>query len=229
MSTNKTLDGIVKAIRGLLPGEVVVVEYPSLAPVHLAVAVPLACIKNGTDVIVSDVFDQFHVIRAHLSIADVNTAWMDGLPVIKFGGTLQTGNVIKRISVLEPTSIWRTKYLEALRAFSGLKLMVVLGPEKVIITKRDGPASTLCRKLLFSSMGAEDIVTVAFVNRDVVPESVLEDIREIASRVLELDFQDGKLVLRVIKSINMSYLSEELSVDAKELVDYLRSINGIGI
>ncbi len=229
VSMDMTIEEIMEDFRTLCPGEVIIIEYSSLVPVHLAVFIPLITAVDRAGVIVSDIFDQFHVMHAHLSLGGIDTSWIDEIPVVKFGGTLQTGKVIKRISVLNPTPVWHTGYLEALRAFPGLKVVVVLGPEKFMSVNPNIPTSTLCRKLIASSMGSGDTVTVAFINRDVVSESTLEDIREIGTRVFELNFEEGRLVLRVVKSIDPSHQRCRLSVDAQELVDYLHSITGAGI
>ncbi len=224
MAVTKTVEDAIASVKKIMPGEVVVVEYTSLAPVHLAVSVPLLSLGRDVHVIVNDIFDQLHVVRSHLSIMGIDTEWMDEMPVVKFGGVLQTGRVIKRISVLKAASVWHEEYKEALREFRGQKLVVTLGLEKLINIKKELPASTVCRMCIASAMGEEDTITIAFVNRDMLPESVLEDIRELASRVLELEFEKGKLSLRVVKSLDLRNTGAEFSVDASELVRHLSNM-----
>ncbi|ASJ13735.1 DUF257 family protein [Thermococcus radiotolerans] len=226
MTANKAVEEAIESIGLLQPGEVVVVEYDSLAPVHLAASIALLDLSGERHIIVNDIFDQLHVIRAHLSIIGVDTGWMDEIPVIKFGGVLHTGNVIKRISVLKAASIWHREYLEALEASRGLKFVVTLGLEKLITVKTDIPSASMCRMCMASSMGSEDVIMMAFVNREMLPESALEDIRELASRVFELSFRDGRLVLRVVKSPALERYGSEFSVSASELVEYLKGRSG---
>ncbi|WP_167912346.1 DUF257 family protein [Thermococcus sp. 21S7] len=230
MMKHKTVEDVVDTMKRLQPGEVIIAEYDSLAPVHLAASVPLSVPLLDADderhLIVNDIFDQFHVIKAHLSITGIDTGWMDEIPVIKFGGVLHTGNVIKRISVLKAASVWHREYVEALETFPGLKIIVILGLEKLLTVKTDIPSSSICRMCMASAMGSEDMIMVAFVNRDMLPESVREDIRELASRVFEFSFRNGRLVLRVVKSPTLERYGSEFSVNAGELVEYLHRRSG---
>ena len=213
----------VESIRGLKPGEAVVVEYASRDPVHLAVSLPLMMAGEGMKVVVNDILDQLHVIRAHLEILGIPTGWINDLPVIKFGGTIPVGNVIKRISILKPAPVWSREYEEALASIPGVKIVVTLGIEKMINVKSDIPASTVCRTTGATSLGAEDRIKVTFVNRDLLDEGTLEDIRELATRVFRLKFQEGRMIMEVIKSPHMKSYGKRFSLDAEDLVRYLQA------
>ncbi|WP_167894160.1 DUF257 family protein [Thermococcus sp. M36] len=226
MVIKRSVPEAVESIRGIEPGEAVVVEYTSRDPVHLAVSLPLMMAEGGVKVVVNDVLDQLHVIRAHLRILGIRTDWMDSLPVIKFGGTLPVGNVIKRISILKPAPVWSREYENTLASIPGLKLIVTLGIEKMINVRSDLPASTVCRTTGASSLGAEDKIKVTFVNKDLLGESTLEDIRELATRVFRLEFQDARLILEVIKSPYMKNYGKRFSVEAEDLVKYLQAAAG---
>ncbi|ASJ12861.1 DUF257 family protein [Thermococcus thioreducens] len=226
MVTKRSVPEAVESIRNIRPGEAVVVEYASRDPIHLAVSLPLLMAREGMKVVVSDVLDQLHVIRAHLEIMGIPAGWIEDLPVIKFGGTIPVGNVLRRISILKPAPVWSREYEDALASIPGLKMIIMLGIEKMINVRSDLPASTVWRTTGAPSLGAEDRIKVTFVNRDLLEESTLEDIRELATRVFRLEFKDSRLIMEVIKSPNVKKCGKRFSIDADELVGYLQSVSG---
>ncbi|WP_167900940.1 DUF257 family protein [Thermococcus sp. LS1] len=222
MAVERAINDVLEAFKSIKPGELIVVEYTPLIPLHLAVSLPIRIGRERKiQVVINDIFDQFHVLLSHLATMGVDTSWAKDVPVVKFGGSLSTGKVINRISILKATPVWHMEYEKALKEVPGLKLIVTLGLEKLIAIKSELPASTVCRMTVASSLGAEDRINVTFINRDMLTESTLEDIRELASRVFELGFENGKLTLRTLKSLRLEDYGRKLSIDASALLDYL--------
>ncbi len=222
MPAEKNIKETLESIKRIQPGELVVVEYSSLDPVHLVVLLIILSRRDEMNVIVSDIFDQLHVVLSHLKIMGIQTGWVNEIPVIKFGGIMPRGSVIRRISLLDTPFVWHMEYMEAVKTIQGMKLVVTLGFEKLITIKPEIPASTVCRLLLTSC--PDDEIKIVFVNRDMLTESILEDIREPATRVFRLGFAGRKLTLTIVKSLSLKNYGKTFSVDTGELVAYLTQL-----
>ena len=222
MPVKKSAAEALESIGRLQPGEIVVVEHTSLDPFHLAVLLVMASRRRDMHIAVTDVFDQLHVVRSHLAIMGIDTGLIDDVPVVKFGGMLTTGNVIRRISILDTPTVWQMEYREALERIPEPRLVLTLGFEKLITIKPEVPPSTMCRLFMMPSMGTGGEVNVIFVNSDMLTENALEDIRELASRVFRIGLTKNMLTLTIVKSLSLKHYGRVLAVDAVELTDYLR-------
>ncbi|WP_456453522.1 DUF257 family protein [Thermococcus sp.] len=226
MPMKKSAAEAFESIGRLQPGEIVVVEHTSLDPFHLAVLLVMASRGKDMHIAVADVFDQLHVVRSHLAIMGIDTGLIDDVPVVKFGGMLTTGNVIRRISILDTPTMWQMEYRDALEGIPEPRLVLTLGFEKLITIKPEVPPSTMCRLFMMPSMGMGGEVNVIFVNSDMLTENALEDIRELASRVFRLGLIKNMLTLTVVKSLSLKHYGRVLAVDAVELTDYLGQAKG---
>ncbi|WP_457741276.1 DUF257 family protein [Thermococcus sp.] len=191
-------------LKSLTKGEDIVIEYCSEGPVHLLFySMILGLKKIGREFIIIDELDQLHVFKTHLKLAELDSTSIDGIKVIKFGGILNTGNVIGRVDLREDPPVRKRRYEEIIQKLGkerGFRLIV--GFDKVMRSYENDPRELerIFGYLIRPHLGDEERTTVYIINHDLIDERVLKELREHASRVLVAECSEKNLVLTVIKS-----------------------------
>lgn len=207
-------------------GELVLVEYTSNEPIHLVVYLLLRYLKKeNVPFIIIDIADQLHVVKAHLKFAGIDTELVDEAQVIKLGGAITTGKVLERISLTLEPSVMKNEFIKILKHMEenyDYLVRITLGTEKLIRLLSEDPATleaffgAVVRPLL----GYEKSTGVTFLNTGILREDIVQEAREIASRVFEVKLEDGEITFRVVKSINFNEHGKALSIKAQELQEY---------
>lgn len=117
-------------------GETVLLEYPSSAlPYKELVELITWGKENKIPVVVDDVLDTLYVYKTHMELADIDTGILEDVKVIKTGGRLEVGNVIKRFRVSDIMSLiqeFEANY-EALLSEMEHAIVPVLGIERLFL------------------------------------------------------------------------------------------------
>ncbi|WP_087036717.1 DUF257 family protein [Thermococcus litoralis] len=220
---------VFNQLRKIRRGEDVLVEYTSSEPIHLIFCTAINYAKqSNTKVLMVDILDQLHLLKAHLELAGIDSSFIENLPVIKFGGVMKTGRILKRIELKSEVSIWREQYLEALKEFqreeeSEFAMRIVVGIEKLIKLYEDDPRAleTFFGTIIRPFLGDEKRVLVTLVNTSLLNEEILQEFREHSSRSFLVQLSEKKIHFQVIRSVDFEDYGKTFSIEAQELQDSL--------
>nr|WP_232461714.1 DUF257 family protein [Thermococcus pacificus] len=184
-------------------GEDVIIEYHSDEPVHILLLELLRETERKGGAVIIDELDQLHVFRVHLELSGLKTSPIDHSPVIKMGGIIDTGNVIGKIDMSKEPAVRKRYYEELLQKTGNPPFRVIVGFDKVLLRYENDPKE---REKIFGHMvrphiGSSERVAIYIVNRDLVNETTIKELREHATRVLKSEFNGEGFTLRVVKSI----------------------------
>ncbi|ASJ04777.1 DUF257 family protein [Thermococcus barossii] len=212
-------ESLVEYFRSIKPGKDVLIEYTSKEPIHMLFHLILKCLqKNGLPVVIVDELDQLHVFRTQLRLAGMDTESIDTANVIKIGGLLKTGNVLGRVDLSKEFPIRKKHYEEAMRKVKAdYTVRIVLGFDKVLAMheeeRRD--LESLFGYMIRPYLGDERRTTVYFINTELFSERTLKEFREHASRVFSVRFEENAVILKVIKSPNITDYGKEMKAEIK--------------
>lgn len=173
-----------------------------------------------------DILDQLHVLKAHLEFAGINTSPINEAQVIKLGGVLQTGKVLKRIDLDEDIAVWSQHYFEALEKTWEEKeygVRIIVGIEKILRVYEKDPSEVerffgiVIRPLL----GNKNSIGIIFENTSLLDEKTVSESRETASRVFDIELQEGEITFKIVKSVDFNEIGKTIRVGAQELQEYL--------
>ncbi|RLB76170.1 MAG: hypothetical protein DRH24_18335 [Deltaproteobacteria bacterium] len=119
----------------LTPGENVLVLYDSEHPPYLLfLALINYAIKKETPVIIDDIIDSLHIYRTNIKLLGLDVSPLDNIPVLKIGGSMNTGHVVARLSLDEDVDIYISRYSSVFGSLIGgeqVPLNIVLGIDKL--------------------------------------------------------------------------------------------------
>ncbi len=203
-------------LRGLDKGEDVIIEYCSEKPAHLLFYSIITGLREiGRSFIIVDELDQLHIFKTHLGLSGLDTDIIDETKVVKFGGVLNTGNVVGRVELTEEPPVRKRRYEEMLQKLGEeRRFRVVLGFDKVIRSHENDPRELerIFGYLIRPHLGDEERTTMYMINTDLMGERTLKELREHASRVLGMECSKNDLVLTVIKSPRLEEYGTRVSV-----------------
>ena len=224
----RTLFEYAETIR---PGELVLVEYTSREPVYLLFCEVLRYAKfAGVPLVIVDVLDGLHVIRTQLKLAGMDTSMIEDATVVKIGGRITTGRVIARIQETTELPIMKrhfVKVLERIHRETGGRpfIRIVVGATELLQQLETDPMK--CEEFFASIIrpivGNPISRGLVFINRKRVMKTGLKEAEELSTRVLRTRIEDGKLIIRVAKSIYFDEYSVEVEVDPHALREHLAS------
>ncbi len=207
---------LIEFLERLRKGEDVMVEYGSKEPAHLIFLSFLESLKRlGRKFLLIDELDQLHVFRAHVKLSGLDVGAIDEAKVVKFGGILNTGNVVGRIDLTEEPPVRKKRYEEILKNLGeSMDFRLMLGFDKVIRSFEGNPKEIerIFGYLIRPHLGDESRVTVYMVNRDLLRPEILNEMREHATRVLESRLSGNGLSLVVTKSIHVDEYGTGISI-----------------
>ncbi len=204
-------------LKGLKPGEDVLIEYTSHEPAYLILHRILKCLQESKRAfMIIDELDQLHIFKAHLKLAGLSSEIIDNAKVIKFGGIIQTGRVLGRLDLSKEPPV-RKEYYEKILEKLNLEysVRVVVGFDKVLEMHSNTPREleNLLGYLIRPHLGDERRTTIYLVNTDIIADRTLKEVREHASRVLQAKFMRDRILLKVIKSVNIKDFGKEIQID----------------
>ncbi|CAB50626.1 DUF257 family protein [Pyrococcus abyssi] len=206
-----------------------VILHSSYEPIDLIFYMVLNALKEREiPYIIVDIMDQLSVLRNHLRLLGLKTDVIDSAKVVKLGGFIKTGNVVKRIEIGSDIGVWRKQLFITLEKHGEKDGFTInVGLERLLKTMENNYIEselffTLVGKMALQDPNGKGIV---FINSSFLKKDIVLELIELASRVFRVKISgvlgSYKLIIRPIKSINFMELEEELVVDLKDLPGYL--------
>ncbi|WP_232054742.1 DUF257 family protein [Thermococcus sp. 2319x1] len=190
-------------------GETVLLEYPSSAlPYRELVELITWGKENKIPVVMDDILDTLYVYKTHMELAGIDTGILEDVRVIKTGGRLEVGNVIKRFRVSDIMSLIQEfeENYEALLSEMEHAIVPVLGIERLFLLADSKIEALALINMLTRYAGSRRRTAFYFTNVDVLRNSVpyvLPLLEELATTVLQIHRKGEEIIPEVKKSISM--------------------------
>ena len=201
-------------------GELVLVERadskdPYLGTYHL--------VTWGLDkdyrVLIVDVLDSLHLLVAKAKLAGVETEVFNDIEVIKIGGRMEVGRVVKAIEEVSEPIILSKKFTDAYEEILGSKapvLTVVLGLEKLLMSCNFSSANVHALiKLMSRYVGDERRLSVYLLKTGIIGserQSLVNLLEDIATTVIRVSKREKATEFQVIKSITSNLEDTALKI-----------------
>ncbi|AJC71427.1 hypothetical protein X802_04035 [Thermococcus guaymasensis DSM 11113] len=190
-------------------GELVLVERTDAGDQYLAMHnIVTWGLRDKYNILIVDILDSLHLLTAKARLAGIETEVFTKVEVIKIGGRIPVGKVIKTIEeISEPvilTKKFRDVYEQVLESRSPV-LTIVLGLEKLLVASEFSSANVHALvKLMSKYVGDERRLTVHLVKTDIIgPErqSLTALLEDMATTVIRVSKKGKATEFHVIKSV----------------------------
>ncbi|WP_297514252.1 DUF257 family protein [Thermococcus sp.] len=193
----------------LKPGEIVLIERTDVKDQYFGLHHLITWgLSKGYTVLVVDVIDSLHLIKAKAKLAGFDGETFENVNVIKIGGKIKNGNVVAWISDLSEPVILMGKFKEAYEKFveeNAPVLTIALGIEKLFATSEVAPKNVhLLLSLLAQYVGNEDRLAVHFIKTSLLDEGkkfLLGLLEDVATTVIRVSSLGRMTEFNVVKSI----------------------------
>ncbi|NJE07150.1 hypothetical protein E3E31_01090 [Thermococcus sp. M39] len=210
-----TLDEFLEKIK---PGETILIEYCSLDHPELVFYSIIKWAKDkGFPILIHDILDTLHVFAEHLRLSGHDIGFIKDIAVIKSGGIMPIGKIIKKARITDDIPVYSRDIHEAVKEFltkieERPIITVVLGAEKILKRHENQPRvieyffEVVARKFL----GNTSRITYIFGNPYILRQDVKVEFEENPTRILEV-LEYGKKV-KIKKSPYLQELMHEMEV-----------------
>ncbi|NJE05571.1 hypothetical protein E3E36_05320 [Thermococcus sp. M36] len=204
-------DGLmVNLWESLKKGEIVLIERADSGDQYFGLHQLVSWGKGrGYSVMVVDVLDSLHLLRAKARLAGLDDSVFDDIPVIKIGGSIEAGKVIGWIKDPSEPAILSRKFKEAYEEFlesNSPVLTVTVGLEKLFVAAEFSSKNV---QAIIGSIsryvGDERRLAVILLKARVIDPSrqaVVRLLEDIATTVIAVSRRDKITEFHVIKSVN---------------------------
>ncbi|WP_456395784.1 DUF257 family protein [Thermococcus sp.] len=208
---------ICKIWDSLKLGETVLVEHDSATSPVLGFYHLLKWARERNyPVLVDDVLDTLYLYVTHMKLAGFDTNILNGVRVIKEGGTLNVGRVVARIGINE-ASVRRSNYERVFGSLLRDRPVVnpVLGAEKLFMLTESAREMLTTLNVILSYTGDERRIAFFFINLDLINKTgtcILCLLEELATTVIRI-VREGKCFrFSVVKSVNREIEGMEVRI-----------------
>lgn len=203
----------------LKPGETVLIEYSSRSTPFIVFYNLVQWAKNNDfEILIDDILDTLYVYKVQLGLAGIDLDLFNDVLVIKESGRVEVGMIVGRMGIRDSAIYWSeyNKIMEPIfERAKGLIINIVLGVEKLFVladNKRD-----ILNNInnILSWTGNTKRITFYFINTDLVNTlgvGVLPLLEELASTVINVDKNEGRVRLFITKSINDELDGQEITL-----------------
>ena len=213
---NDRKKGLCSYVEDFRKGEDILIEYHSEDPVHLVFYSLLQCIRDaGKHFIIIDEVDQLHVFRSHVELAGLPTNLIDMAPVVKIGGSIETGNVVGTVDPSKELPVRKRYYEEVLQKVSPpYAIRLVVGFDKILARYEDfaREREKFFKYMIRPHLNDKSRTTIYFVNTDLVSTTAIKEFREHATRALIVNADGESIRLKVVKSLQPAEYGMEIKV-----------------
>ncbi|ADT84953.1 DUF257 family protein [Thermococcus barophilus] len=187
-------------------GETVLVEHSSLAsPVKGLYHLIEWAKRKGYGVIVDDILDTLYLYRIHMKLAGYDESILDSITVIKEGGKVNVGSVVKRFPIEEP-SVYEQEYGKIFSSVvKGKVINPVVGFEKLLFLANSKQDLLSMINITLSFCGNDKRIAFYFVNADMaerINPEVMPLLEEVATTVIRIIKEGTSHMFMVLKSVN---------------------------
>ncbi|RLF82599.1 hypothetical protein DRN44_03535 [Thermococci archaeon] len=217
-----TVEEILEYTKSVMWREGIVIEYSSSEPIHLVFKCLVEISEKITDnILVLDVLDILSMLKLNLDIAGKDTSFIHNLDVIKIGGNIKLGRIIGYLDPHQDITVYASKYSKILREYYETHKNIVyfiFGMEKLVhLQERKEAFELYATNYMRYVFGDEERVGIYFINRDIATRSLLLQVEEAASRVLEVIHEEGTLKIKIRKSPRLDDYGKEFKIPLEDL------------
>ncbi|AEC51375.1 hypothetical protein PNA2_0458 [Pyrococcus sp. NA2] len=234
-AAKKFESGVFGYLGSINPGELYLITYTSEEPVHLAFFILIRnLVEKNLPFLIIDILDQLHLFKVNLKLAGIDTSVIDNAEVMKVGGFIETGKVVKRINFDSEIFVFGKQLNELINEISkthGKPVIIIgVGSEKIIrmLERSEPDLETFFSLMGRATLGNEKYSRIVFINTSLIGEKALAEFIELATRVFELKLEgeagvEKSLSFKIVKSIVFEEYGEEFKVSASRLQEYLKA------
>ncbi|CUX77350.1 hypothetical protein CHITON_0571 [Thermococcus chitonophagus] len=208
-------------------------ESSSYGPEFFAVLLEKYSELRGRELVIVDMLDTLHVFSEHLKILGFQDIFQE-TPVIKVGGTINVGKVIKRISVAGEHLLYVKRYRDVLEEYLKDKkesvIVLVLGCERLMaLLSRFSEFYQIIietQKLL----GHKKIITIYVIDTSVtkkLPLDPLPELERIATTVVKAEPREGAGVFRVEKMPIVGIIKRTIEITTPTIMSLLFTLKQV--
>jgi len=217
-----TVEEILEYTKSVMWREGIVIEYFSSEPIHLIFKWLVEISEKITDnILVLDVLDILSMLKLNLDIAGEDTSFIHNFDVIKIGGNIKLGRIIGYLDPHQDITVYASKYSKILREYYETHKNIVyfiFGMEKLVhLQERKEAFELYATNYTRYVFGDEERVGIYFINRDIATRSLLLQVEEAASRVLEVIHEEGTLKIKIRKSPRLDDYGKEFKIPLEDL------------
>ncbi len=205
-------------------GESVLVECkPSYIPEFTVLALLKYSRRKNLPIIIDDNLDMLYTIKTNLELFGVHEDFSD-VYVIKTGGKMEVGNVIKRISISEAPSTYIQKYKEAAQeAFKNTKraINIVLGLERLFYFVHGPQEFYMIIVSMQEFLGNKRRKAFYIIDKNVAKRAYinpLPELERIVSTVIEVEGRGISARLFFKKSASHGFIGKIIEVTMDEIL-----------
>ncbi|GAB6102780.1 DUF257 domain-containing protein [Thermococcus atlanticus] len=205
-------------------GESILIECrPSYIPEFTVLALTRYARRRNLPVIIDDNLDMLYTIKTNLELFGVKEDFSD-VNVIKTGGRIEVGNVIRRISITEAPPTYIQKYKQAAQeAFrdSDKALNIVLGLERLFYFVRDPEEFYTIIVSMQEFLGNKSRKAFYIIDKNVAKRAYINPLPEmerIMSTVIDVEGRGISARLFFKKSAAHSFRGKAVEVTMDEIL-----------
>lgn len=193
----------------LKPGETILIEYSARSTPFIVFYSLIQWAKNNDfEILIDDILDTLYAYKVQLSLAGIDLDLFSDVLVIKEGGRVEVGRIVGRMGLRDSAIYW-SEYNKIMRPIfekaKRLVINIILGIEKLFVLADSKREILNNINNILSWTGNTKRITFYFINTDLVNTlgiGVLPLLEELASTVINVDKNEGRVKLLITKSIN---------------------------
>jgi|Deesub1362B_J571_1020462.scaffolds.fasta_scaffold00143_10 hypothetical protein len=193
----------------LKPGETILIEYSARSTPFIVFYSLIQWAKNNDfEILIDDILDTLYAYKVQLSLAGIDLDLFSDLLVIKESGRVEVGRIVGRMGIRDSAIYW-SEYNKIMRPIferaKRLIINIILGIEKLFVLADSKREILNNINNILSWTGNTKRITFYFINTDLVNTlgiGVLPLLEELASTVINVDKDEGRVKLLITKSIN---------------------------
>jgi len=193
----------------LKPGETILIEYSARSTPFIVFYSLIQWAKNNDfEILIDDILDTLYAYKVQLSLAGIDLDLFSDVLVIKESGRVEVGRIVGRMGLRDSAIYW-SEYNKIMRPIferaKRLIINIILGIEKLFVLADSKREILNNINNILSWTGNTKRITFYFINTDLVNTlgiGVLPLLEELASTVINVDKNEGRVKLLITKSIN---------------------------
>ncbi|MFA4662578.1 DUF257 family protein [Pyrococcus kukulkanii] len=231
----ESMNELFSLLDSLNPGEIVVMktESSSYGPEFFAILLKKYSEIREKELVVVDMLDSLHVLSEHLKMFGFKDTFSN-VPVLKVGGTINIGRIIKRVSIGGEHIVYIKKYQEILEDYlrenEKNTMALVLGYERLmaLLSKYNDFYQIIIetQKLL----GHKKLITIYVMDTSVtkkLPLDPLPELERIATTVIKAEPKEGAGIFRIEKMPTVGIVKRTIEITTPTIMSLLLTLKQV--